>query len=71
MDAEPGRDALVVMEHQLPEMEIQQEITDINQISRIPQNRMERDDEWFFNKNRVGVTFLRIFVSCHDLDRKM
>ena len=43
MDAEPGRDALVVMEHQLPEMEIQQEITDINQISRIPQNRMGRE----------------------------
>ena len=35
VDAEPGRDALVVVEHQLPEMEIQQQITDDNQISRI------------------------------------
>ena len=35
----PGREALVVVEHQLPEMEIQQQIRDNNQISRIPRNQ--------------------------------
>ena len=32
----PGREALMVVEHQLPEMEIQQQIMDSNEISWIP-----------------------------------
>ena len=36
VDMVPGREALMVVEHQLPEMEIQQQIMDSNEISWIP-----------------------------------
>ena len=37
VDTKPGRDALIVVEHQLPGTEIQQYITDDIKISQVPQ----------------------------------
>ena len=42
VDVGPRRYALIVAEHQLPEIEIQQQITDVNQISRISPNQMRQ-----------------------------
>ena len=46
VDPELGRDALTVVEHQMPEMEIQQQVLDNNRISGLPrlnirQNKIE------------------------------
>ena len=51
-------DALAVVEHQLPGIEIQQQITDVNQISQIPQNRMcqtEIDNFKHFTYVNIGL----------------
>ena len=56
VDAVDGGNTLVVVEHQLPEMEIQQQVTDVDQIRWIPQQQLRQSSsDRFMDFVRVNI----------------
>ena len=67
VDVVVGRKNLVVVEHQLPEMEIQQQLTDIDQISRTPQGYVRQSpSDRFMNFVRVNIELIIEDVHLQD-----
>ena len=70
VDAVAGGENLVVVEHQLPEIEIQQQLTDVDQIRRIPQRNVCQssiDRFMDFVRGNIGL----IIEDIHFQDRQL
>ena len=70
VDAVAGGEALVVVEHQLPETKIQQQLSDVDQISRIPRgNLRQRSIDRFMDFVQVNIGL--IIEDIHFQDRQL
>ena len=70
MDAVPGRKTLVVVEHQLPEIEIQQQLTDVDQIRWTPQRNVYQSSSDRF-QDFVQVNIGLIIVDIHFQNQQL